>query len=87
MLNLKGIASIDFLYDKTNKKLYVDEVNTIPNYFSHHLWENKNVSYKEIINYLITQTLKDVNKEKEMTLTIDNNVIDIINPTDIQELK
>ena len=87
LLNLKGIASIDFLYDKTNKKLYVDEVNTIPNYFSHHLWENKNVSYKEIINYLITQTLKDVNKEKEMTLTIDNNVIDIINPTDIQELK
>ena len=87
MLNLKGIASIDFLYDKTNKKLYVDEVNTIPNYFSHHLWENKNEKYKEIINYLITQTLKDVNKEKEMTLTIDNNVIDIINPTDIQELK
>lgn len=87
LLNLEGIASIDFLYDKNTKKLYVDEVNTIPNYFSHHLWENKNVSYREIINYLISETLKKVNKENNMTLTIENNVIEVMNPNDIKELK
>lgn len=87
LLNLEGIASIDFLYDKNTKKLYVDEVNTIPNYFSHHLWENKNVSYREITNYLISETLKKVNKENNMTLTIENNVIEVMNPNDIKELK
>lgn len=87
LLNLKGIASIDFLYDKSNKKLYVDEVNTIPNYFSHHLWENKNVSYKEIINFLIGEALKEVNRQQAMTLTIDNDCFNVLKNKDIKELK
>ena len=37
MLNMRGTARIDFLYDNKNKKLYVDEVNSIPWCFSHHL--------------------------------------------------
>ena len=87
LLNLKGIATVDFLYDKDTKKLYVDEVNTIPNYFSHHLWENKNVSYKEILNFLINEAVDEVNKQKEMTLTIDNDVVNLMKNNDIKELK
>ena len=87
LLNLKGIASIDFLYDKTNKKLYVDEVNTIPNYFSHHLWENKNVSYKEIMNFLISEALKEVKRQQDMTLTIENDCFKVLKTNDIKELK
>ena len=87
LLNLKGIASIDFLYDKDTKKLYVDEVNTIPNYFSHHLWENKNVSYKEIINFLISEALKEVKREQDMKLTIENDCFKVLKTKDIKELK
>ena len=87
LLNLKGIASIDFLYDKDTKKLYVDEVNTIPNYFAHHLWENKNVSYKEIMNFLIGEALKEVRREQEMTLTIENDCFKVLKTKDIKELK
>lgn len=87
LLNLKGIATIDFLYDKDSKKIYVDEVNTIPNYFSHHLWENKNVSYKEILNYMINEAIKEVQRQKEMTLTIDNDVMKLMKNNDIKELK
>ena len=87
LLNLKGIASVDFLYDKENKKIYVDEVNTIPNYFSHHLWENKNVSYKEIINYMIGEALKEVKREQNMTLTIENDCFKVLKNKDIKELK
>lgn len=87
LLNLKGIATIDFLYDKDSKKIYVDEVNTIPNYFSHHLWENKNVSYKEILNFMINDAIKEVQKQKEMTLTIDNDVMKTMKTKDIKELK
>lgn len=87
LLNLNGIATIDFLYDKDSKKIYVDEVNTIPNYFSHHLWENKNVSYKEILNFMINEAIKEVQKQKEMTLTIDNDVMKTMKTKDIKELK
>lgn len=87
LLNLKGIASVDFLYDKNSKKLYIDEVNTIPNYFSHHLWENKNVSYNEIINFMISEALKEVKREQNMTLTIENDCFKVLKNKDIKELK
>lgn len=87
LMNLKGIASFDFLYDKTNKKLYVDEVNTIPNYFSHHLWEQKNVSYKDILDFMINEAIKEAKKEQEMTLTIENDCFDVIKNNDIKGLK
>ena len=45
-LNNTGLSRIDFLYDSKKKKLYVDEINSIPSCFSHHLWEEANISYK-----------------------------------------
>ena len=32
--------------EKTLEKIYVDEVNVIPSYFSHHLWPEKNIDYR-----------------------------------------
>ena len=69
MLNLKGTARIDFLYDKSNKKLYVNEVNSIPNCFTHHLWESRNISYKELLTIMIEDAIKAVVKKEGMTLS------------------
>ena len=32
VLNCKDLARIDFIYDKTNKKLYLNEINTLPGF-------------------------------------------------------
>ena len=46
LLNNTGLSTVDFLYDTKKKKLYIDEINSIPTCFSHHLWDSANISYK-----------------------------------------
>ena len=87
MLNLKGTARIDFLYDKSNKKLYVNEVNSIPNCFTHHLWESRNISYKELLTIMIEDAIKAVVKKEGMTLTLDSDILKDINNKNIKDMK
>ncbi len=87
MLNMKGTARIDFIYDSKNKKLYVNEVNTIPYCFSHHLWENKNIPYRELLNIMMKDAIDSVIKTEGMTLTLDSDEFKKINNKTLKELK
>ena len=87
MLNLKGTARIDFLYDKKNKKLYVNEINSIPNCLTHHLWETKNISYKELLNIMLEDAINSVIKKEGMTLTLDSDILKNITTSNIKDMK
>ncbi len=87
MLNMKATARIDFLYDNKNKKLYVNEINTIPSCFTHHLWESRNISYRELLNIMMEDAIKNVTKQESMTLTLDSDILKEINSNNIQGMK
>lgn len=87
MLNMRGTARIDFLYDNKNKKLYVDEVNSIPWCFAHHLWEARNITYQELLNIMLEDAIAVEIKNQGMTTTIDSNIIDNMNNSKIKEMK
>ena len=87
MLNMRGTARIDFLYDNKNKSLYVDEVNSIPWCFSHHLWEARNISYKEILNIMLQDAINQEVKHQKMTTTLDSDIIKKINAIKLEEMK
>ncbi len=86
-LNNTGLSTIDVLYDKKKKKLYVDEINSIPSCFSHHLWEDANISYKELFNILIDDTIKNINKSNEMVTTMDMDILKNLKNSDIKDYK
>lgn len=86
MLNMRGTARIDFLYDNKNKKLYVDEINSIPWCFSHHLWEARNISYKELLTIMLEDAIAVEVKHQQMINTIENDVIKKLNNTTIKEM-
>lgn len=86
-LNNTGLSTIDFLYDKKKKKLYIDEINSIPTCFSHHLWEEANISYKELFNIMINDTIKNVNKDSDIISTMDMDVLKNLKNSDIKEYK
>ena len=86
-LNNTGLSRIDFLYDSKKKKLYVDEINSIPSCFSHHLWEEANISYKELFTIMINDTIKNINKDSEMITTMDMDVLKDLKNSDIREFK
>ena len=84
---MRGTARIDFLYDNKNKKLYVDEVNSIPWCFSHHLWEARNISYTELLNIMLADAIAVEIKNQDMTKTLDSKVVEKMNNATIKEMK
>ncbi len=87
MLNMKGTARIDFIYDTKNKKLYVNEVNTIPYCFSHHLWDAVNISYRELLNIMMKEAIDSVVKLEGMTLTLNSDGLKDMNNKTIKEMR
>ena len=86
-LNNTGLSTIDFLYDNKRKKLYIDEINSIPTCFSHHLWEEANISYKELFTIMINDTIKNINKNSDMITNMDMDVLKGLKTSDIKEFK
>lgn len=87
ILNMRGTARIDFLYDKKKNKLYVDEVNSIPFCFAHHLWEARNISYKELLNIMLKDAIDNEVKVQNMKLVMDNDIIKKMTNRTIKEMK
>ena len=87
ILNMRGTARIDFLYDSNNKLLYVTEVNSIPWCYAHNLWEAKHISYKELLNIVLDDAREvEVHKQK-MINNIENDIIKNLTNNKIKEMK
>lgn len=63
-LRNESIARIDFLYDNDEKILYVNEINTIPGALSYYLFESKGIYFDDLLDKLITDTMKRDYKKK-----------------------
>lgn len=87
ILNMRGTARVDFLYDTKNKKLYLEEVNSIPWCFSHHLWEARNISYQELLNIMISDAIAQEIKQQGMTTTLNSDIIKKLNNNKLKEMK
>ena len=87
ILNMRGVARIDFLYDKKNNELYVNEVDNIPFCMSHHLWKEKNITYKELLNIMLKDAAANEVKLQNMTTIMDNDIIKKMTNRTIKEMK
>ncbi len=87
VLSLGGVARIDYIYDKKKKKLYINEVNTIPNFFSHHLFEDKNIDYRELLGIMIKEAIDKIHKEAEMIHTTDDVMFKKVTSKDVRNMK
>lgn len=87
VLALSGVARIDYVYDNKKKKLYVNEVNTIPNFFSHHLFDDKNIDYSELLGIMIKEAIDKIHKENDMVKDIEDNLFNKVTTKDIKEMK
>ena len=86
-LALSGVARIDFIMDNKTKKLYVNEVNTIPNFFSHHLFEDKNIDYREMLGIMIKEAIDKIHKEEKMIKDIEDNSFKNVTSKDVRNMK
>lgn len=87
VLALSGVARIDYVYDNKKKKLYVNEVNTIPNFFSHHLFDENHIDYRELLGIMIKEAIDKIHKENDMVKDIEDNLFNKVTTKDIKEMK
>lgn len=66
-INASGVARVDFLINDKDKKLYVNEINTIPGDLSSYLWMAKKINQPELINNLVDLAVAE-QKKKEGTI-------------------
>lgn len=79
VLNLSGVARIDYLIDSKAKKVYINEVNTIPGSLSFYLWEPKGKSYDELLDEMVTTAVKFYKRRSKLTYSFESNILSNFN--------
>ena len=74
VLACNGVSRIDFMIDKENGDIFVNEINTIPGSLSFYLWEETGISFKELLDKLIALGLKRKRDTDRKTFSYDTNI-------------
>lgn len=74
-LNSKGVVRIDFIVDKDDNKVYINEINTIPGSFSFYLWKHNGIEYSELIDKLVEIAEKANEEKNKNNYTYQSNII------------
>lgn len=74
VLACNGVSRIDFMIDKVNGDIFVNEINTIPGSLSYYLWEETGITFMELIDKLIALALKRKRDIDRKTYSYDANI-------------
>ena len=61
--------------DNKSKKIYVNEVNTIPGALSFYLWEATGKSFEQELDEMIDIAIKRKNAKEKLTFSYDQNIL------------
>ena len=75
LLNLSGVCRIDFLIDKKNKKVYINEPNTIPGSLAFYLWTPVGKSYEKLLDEVINIAIKNYKNKHKKTYSFNTNIL------------
>ena len=75
ILNARGVVRIDYLVDKKTKKVYANEMNTIPGSLSFYLWEASGKTYEEMLDEIIGIAIKAYKRRKTKVFSFESNIL------------
>lgn len=74
-LGCAGIARVDFLIDNATKKIFVNEVNTLPGSLYIHNWKKSGVSGVELVTKLVRFAEERFASEQQLTRTFYSDIL------------
>lgn len=86
-LGCKGIARIDYLYDKKAKELYANEINPLPGTLYHHLWKESGLGLPELLQKLINYAVENHTNKKKLSHTFKSSVLTSLNSEKLKSKK
>lgn len=78
-LGCNGVSRIDFIMDSQTQEIWVNEINTIPGSLSFYLWEPLGISYKALLDELISLALKRARESADIVYSIDTGILSSAN--------
>lgn len=75
-LECSGIARVDFLYNTANKKVFVNEINTLPGTLYHHLWEKSGMPFPLLLTRLIALAEERHREKNAFTSTFASTILE-----------
>lgn len=60
LLKLSGVVRIDYLYDEQEKKLYLNEINTVPGSLAFYLFEGRGIDYITLAEMLLSNKKEEI---------------------------
>ncbi|MFH1388394.1 MAG: D-alanine--D-alanine ligase family protein [Patescibacteria group bacterium] len=75
LLNLSGLARVDFLVKEKTREIFVLEANTIPGSYSFYLWKEAGVDFSQLCDKLIEIAEYDFANKKKYTTKFAGNLL------------
>lgn len=72
----EGIVRMDFLLTKDEKKIYLNEINTMPGSLAFYLWKEKGISFTKLLDRLIDLGLKRHQRKQKLNTTFESNILE-----------
>ncbi len=74
VLSCHGVSRIDMIIDRDTRKIYVNEINTIPGSLSFYLWEATGVPFDKLMERLVALALKRRRDASLKTVSYSQNI-------------
>ena len=73
--SLKVNGKTDFLMDTENKKVYVNEINTIPGSLAYYLWEPMGLPFPKLLDRMIELAEKAAQEKEENSYAYESVIL------------
>ncbi|MBO4977626.1 MAG: D-alanine--D-alanine ligase [Muribaculaceae bacterium] len=74
VLSCHGVSRVDVMIDADTRKIYVNEINTIPGSLSFYLWEAAGLKFPDLMDTLVRLALKRKRDQSAKTVSYDSNI-------------
>ena len=74
VLSCHGVSSVDFIVDRKDNSVYVNEINTIPGSLSFYLWEATGLAFDALMDELVRLAFKRKEEQSRKTVSYSANI-------------
>jgi D-alanine-D-alanine ligase len=75
LLDCRGVVRVDFIIDKADGKLYINEINTVPGSFAFYLWEPAGVPYPKLIDTIVDKAFAAHKEKNKNNYAFDSSLL------------
>ncbi len=74
-----GIVRMDFLLTRDEKKIYLNEINTIPGSLAFYLWKEKGITFSKLLDKLVDLAIDRRKKKEKLNTIFESNILEGFN--------